>query len=254
MLVGLVGLVACGALQAPAPAATIPGATTAPTTPPAQRDLAVAEPWTPPPEASPPSRDGISLAPARSREAIILMNEGRLQRPQLLEEKRSDLWDPCVRDVLSHRAAEDRNALGDALTGYAITCERAEGRIRFEPPQGRSQAPQTVIGLRGEIAGERVEVELRVVYWIARADAFERITILAGPLKWTSPRLDVDHDAARYEATAIPFAPSLARVVRRMLDEPDARVRFETASGYDEVLVTEQTKQDMRVLLDALNL
>lgn len=242
----LAGLVACGAPRVPAP---VPVAQ--PVTPP-QRDLAVAEPWKPPPppagSAAPPP-----LSP-RSGEGILLSRERPYERTKLIEEKRSDLWDPCVRDVLSHRAADDRNALGDALTGYALTCERAERRIRFEPPQGRSQGPQTVIGLRGEIAGERVELELRVVYWVARADPFERITILAGPLKWTSLRLDVDHDPARHEAAAIPFAPSLARVVRRMLDEPDARIRFETASGYDEVVVTEQTKQDMRALLDALNL
>lgn len=39
-----------------------------------------------------------------------------------------------------------------------------------------------------------------------------------------------------------------------MLDERDASIRFESARGYDEVIVGEQTKQDMRLLLDALNL
>lgn len=111
-----------------------------------------------------------------------------------------------------------------------------------------------MIGLTGVIKRDRTEVAFRVMYLAARADPFERITIIAGPLRWTSPRLDVDHDPARYEAAAIPFAPSLARVVRRMLDEPDASIRFETATGYDEVIVTEQTKQDIRVMLDALNL
>lgn len=212
---------------------------------PPKSERAEAEPWRPPPAGK----------PIRPPEEIILSREGRLDRMQQVEESRSDLWDPCVRDVLQARDPAERNVLGDALTGYVLTCERTERKIAFEPPQGgRSQAPQTVIGIRGLITADRIEIELRVAFWIARVDPFERITIIAGPLRWTSPRLDVDHDPANHEAAAIPFAPSLARVVRRMLDEPDASIRFETANSYDEVIVTDQTKTDMRVMLDALNL
>lgn len=171
------------------------------------------------------------------------------------QSKRSDLWDPCVRDLLADRDPVIRDALGDSLTGYVLTCDRTAHRIAFEPPLSTtSQAPSTVIGIHGVLERGRTEVALRLVYLIARPDPFERVTIIAGPLRWTSPRLDVEHEPATHEATSIPFAPSVVRVVRRMLDEPDARIRFETASSYDEVIVTDQTKQDMRVILDALDL
>jgi hypothetical protein len=200
-------------------------------------ERAEAEPWTPAPAAS----------PRPSREEVILRGPSLQRRFGTVEEtsKRSDLWDPCVRDVLQDRDPATRDALGDALTGYAVTCDRALRRIEFEPAG---------IGLRGVLTGARTEVALRVAYGVERSDPFERITILAGPLRWTSPRLDVDHVRVDLESAEVPFAPSLARVVRRMLDEPDASIRFETASGYDEIILSDETKQDIRAMLDALNL
>ena len=236
----IVALLGCGAPRdnVRAPAATPP-------LEPPKNERAEAEPWHPPPVDK----------PLLGREEIILLRDGRSAGVQQVEESRSDLWDPCVRDVLPDRDPATRNALGDALTGYVLRCDRTERKIWFEPPQGgQSQAAQTVIGIRGLITADRTEIEVRVMFLIARPDPFERITIIAGPLRWTSPRLDVEHDPAHHEAAAIPFAPSLARVVRRMLDEPDASIRFETATSYDEVIIADQTKTDIRVMLDALNL
>lgn len=238
----IVALVACSAPPAPV-RAPVPE----PIAQPVKSESAEAEPWRPAP----------APAPRPSREEVILRGPSLQRRFGTVEEqsKRSDLWDPCVRHVLQDRDPATRDALGDALTGYTVTCDRAARRIEFEPAAAKGQQVEpAVIGLRGVLTGARTEVALRVVYGVERPDPFERITILAGPLRWTSPRLDVDHVRVDQEAAAIPFAPSLARVVRRMLDEPDASIRFETASGYDEVILTDETKQDIRVLLDALNI
>ena len=240
----IIGVVACGAPPAPTPVKT---PIAAPVAAPAKSERAVAEPWRPAPAPEPRlSREDVFLRePALRRRLGAVMEDS----------KRSDLWDPCVRDVLQDRDPVTRDALGDALMRHTLTCDRAARRIAFEPPPARGgQLEPAVVGLRGVLIGARTELALRIVYWIERPEPFERITIIAGPLRWTSPRLDVEQIQPEQQATAIPLAPTLVRVLRRMLDEPDASIRFELASGYDEVVLTEPMKQDMRALFDALNL
>lgn len=234
-------LVACAGAPPPAPQPAV-------TAQPPPSNAAIAEPVPPPPATRTPD--------PLSREETILFRRGRPYRGDLTVElrKRSDLWDPCVRDVLQERDAATRNAIGDALTGYEITCDRGAGKIYISPPQGPNAQPSNaIVGLAGVLGGGRTEIVLRVIFVGTRPDPFERITLIAGAQRWTSPNLPVEHEQG-FETAAIPLSPTVMRMVRRMLDEEDVRVRFETATSYDEILVTHQMQTDMRVLLDALNL
>jgi hypothetical protein len=45
----------------------------------------------------------------------------------------------------------------------------------------------------------------------------------------------------------------LARVVRGAADARDVLLRFESARSYEDVTVTDEMKQDLKVMLDALD-
>lgn len=168
------------------------------------------------------------------------------------ENKRSDLWDPCVRDFVQTRPEEIRDELGDMLAQAMTTCARDTRTVSFEPPRsGRAYATGSHVGIAGVLTPTTSEVVLRV---IVRGHAPQRLTILAGGTRWTSPELEVTHDAIwGRELAAIPYTKSLARVVRRMLDTDGALLRFESETGIDDVAVTEELATDLRAMIDVVD-
>jgi hypothetical protein len=173
-------------------------------------------------------------------------------RPEDLAQKRSDLWDPCVRDVIRTRAADIRDDLGDVLARARTTCASDTHIVTFEPPRsGRAYAAGSHVGIAGVLTPTTIEVVLRVV---ARGHVPERLAILAGGTRWTSPVLEVTHDAIwQRELAAIPYTKSLARVVRRMLDTDGAFLRFESATGIEDVPITEELATDLRAMIDVVD-
>jgi hypothetical protein len=85
----------------------------------------------------------------------------------------------------------------------------------------------------------------------------EKITILTGATRWTSIGLDAVFDpVAERSVATLPLTHALARVIRSVLDADEAILRFESAEGSEDVVITEDMKQDLRVLselADALN-
>lgn len=240
----LVGLAACAPASRPV-APAVPAED-----PPAPSTFAIAEP--PRPAATPTEKDA-------SRDDMIITFEGHPITHRRIAassaaapfEKRSDLWDPCVRELVQSRPAEIREQLGDALTQAMSTCVPDSHDVAFEPPRaGRAYATGSHVGIAGVLGPTSTDLVLRV---IARGPAPDRLTILAGGTRWTSPTLDVTHDAVwSRELAAIPYTKSLARVVRRMLDTDGALLRFESAEGIEDVPVTEELANDLRVMMDAV--
>ncbi|GEM_PF-6776444 len=230
------------------------------TTPPARGDetpppstKAVAEPFTPRPSTQLPA----PRIPRRGPGTVVMLDGMNASpvvnlRPDDIAQKRSDLWDPCVRDFVLTRAAEIRDDLGDALTQAMTTCVRDTRTVTFEPPRsGRAYATGSHVGIAGVLTPTTTELVLRVV---TRGHPPERLTIFAGGTRWTSPMLDVTHDAIwGRELAAIPYTKSLARIVRRMLDTDGALLRFESATGIEDVPVTEELALDLRAMIDVVD-
>lgn len=231
-------LAACGSTAHPAPTAPTDDATPAPST------KAVAEPHRPAPR--PEARRGPAMrldeVEARPLPAV---------RPELAQ-KRSDLWDPCVRDLVQTRRADIRDELGDALTQAMTTCIRETQTVTFEPPRsGRAYAMGSHVGIAGVLTPSTTELVLRVV---TRGFVPERLTILAGGARWTSPPLEVTHDGVwGRELASIPYTKTVARAVRRMLDTDGALLRFESASGIEDVPLTEELALDLRAMIDVVD-
>lgn len=229
----LVVLAACGGAPPPAAQPAAP--------PPAPSTRAEAEPWRPPP-TPPPSRTN------RSREQIILDEMPRLRRDQAeLTEKRSDLWTPCVRDLVEARDRAFRNELGDALTFYTTKCDREAQHAIFGPPQRRFYQRNSYFGFIGDLTPRTVRIELLFVR--RGGPPPERITLIAGAARWTSQKLDalVETDVS---SVKLPYTRSVARVLRKMLETDDAIVRFEAEVGSEDMLVTEEMKGDLGVFVE----
>jgi hypothetical protein len=242
-------LAACGGPAAPPPAAPAPPA-------PVTSNRAEAEPWTPPP-AKPKQLVvrgplGAMQREIRVEDELPVRMVGRLED---LSSKRSDLWHPCVRDVVQGRERTVRDLLGDALTAYLVTCDRVAGTVTFGSSDRRTAAKGSYLGISGVVTATTARLELAVV---RHGEVLpERITILAGTTRWTSIGLDPVYDpVAERSVATVPFTRSLARVIRTVLDADEAILRFESTAGSEDVVITENMKQDLRVLAelgDALN-
>jgi len=215
----------------------------------------------PPPGAprpiSPAGRAGAVaiLRGVRGREEAILLDGTLvpLRSNELSFDKKSDYWSPCVRDFVDTQPEAARAALGEALSLYSTTCTKdPERRVAFQTPRaGRTAPARSPLGLIGALGRATCELALRAAYHGEPVHA-ERITLIADGVRWSSPRLDFDGDDG-WEVATLPFTRALARVVRRAIEARDTLLRFESAKGYEDVAITDELKQELRVMIDALD-
>jgi hypothetical protein len=261
------------------PAASVPVASGA-SVPRALEDPAIAEP--PPPEpsrnpATPPQppqspMTGRRLIPPRgpltvgpvTREVWAIDPQAQgdpvsvdrwLRLPTLLDSsnKKSDFWSPCVREFVLGQAETARDVLGEALSLYSTACTGGPSRrVEFQTPRADRTAPaQSYLGLVGALEPSTCELALRAAYHGPPVRA-ERIALIADGVRWSSPRIDFDDDDG-WEIATLPLTRELARVVMRTAEARDALLRFEAGAAYEDVVLTEDMKQDLRVMLDALD-
>ncbi len=168
-------------------------------------------------------------------------------------ESKRDFWSPCVRDFVETQPEAAREVLGEALSAYSTACTTGPvKRVEFRTPRtGRTAPAESHLGLIGVLEPGTCELSLEAAYRGEPVHA-ERITLIADGVRWSSPRLDFD----RYddgETVTVPLSRALLRVVARAIDAHETIVRFEGAAGYEDVVVTGEMKQDLRVMLDALD-
>jgi hypothetical protein len=248
-------------------------------------ELAVAEPYRPPPKPKPqparPPRPWLgrwtllddpgmqSLMERRApREYVILVEGGALwlERGDRagVAVAESQFWDPCVRELVAAQPAPARRALTAALARYQTACE-PDGRVALLGALGVDGRRRrgSGVGLTATLSGSRTDSSLRVAYCAAPGVAgagAERVVISGGGTRWVSPRLSFERDGQGCEAAELPLTRSLVQVLRAMIDATDAAVALEGggegpgagAVGQD-LAVTDEVKQDLRVLLDALD-
>jgi hypothetical protein len=167
-----------------------------------------------------------------------------------ISNKKSDFWSPCVRDFVALQPEAARDVLGEALSLYSTACTaRPSRRVEFQTP--RAVPTQSYLGLVGALERTRCELALRAAYHGPPVRA-ERITLIADGVRWSSPRIDFDDDGG-WEIAMLPLSRELARVVKRAADARDALLRFEAERRYEDVVLTDDMKQDLRVMLDALD-
>jgi len=228
----------------------------APVVPPAAPPRRTPPPGRPIPGAGPPGRVIVGVPrEARSRDETLIF-DGPVVRPRVGEpfyEKKSDFWSPCVRDFVETQPEAAREALGEALSLYSTTCTTGPAkRIEFRTPRaGRTVPAESHLGLYGVLEPGTCELSLEAAYRGEPVNA-ERVTLVADGVRWSSPRLDFARDDG-WEIATLPLSRALVRVVTRAIDAHDTVLRFEGANGYEDVVVTDEMKQDLRVMIDALD-
>lgn len=219
-----------------------------------------------PPRSEIPPRPELILLPGRVG-GVVLPREGRnrdetilfegsltpLRASELVFGRKSDFWSPCVRDFVETQPEAARETLGEALSLYTTTCTKdPERRVEFQPPRtGRTAPASSQLGLIGALERGTREVALRAAYHGEPVHA-ERITLIADGVWWSSPRLGFERDDG-WEIATLPLTRELARVVKRAIEARETLLRFEAANGYEDVVVTDEMKQELRVMLDALD-
>lgn len=250
LLAACLGGAGCGSPPAPRPSARPAPVVHAPHA----RAEPIARPVAPPstalPQALPrwgiPLRGGVIVT---DRDDPTLLAGLPTHSIEASPERKSDYWSPCVRAFVQGQPAGARELLGEALSLYGTTC--GPTRIEFRVPRAGRSAPTAQLALVGALERTTRELALRAVYRGEPIRA-ERITVIADGARWSSPRLDFERDADG-EAATLPFTRTVAREVRRAIDARDALLRFESATDYEDVAISDELKQELRVMLDALD-
>lgn len=262
-------LAACGGPRPTPSAAAPPPAAAAPT--PAVADdagrAARAAPVSGQPIPPPPRRDWFEQIDGVDEPRLPLANGHNaadvvvLPRPtfwrgdrvvELGHDRKSDYWSPCVREFVQTQPEDVRLALGEALSLYSTSCTTGPARrIEFRTPRIRRGPSPSHLGVAGALGAATCELAL-VAAWYGAPIEPERITLIADGVAWTSPRIDFEHTGGGEIAT-LPLSRSLIRVVRRAIDARDTLLRFESQARYEDLAVTDEMKQDLRAVLDALD-
>lgn len=249
---------ACGGSRPAPPVSPSPDVARvdAPAVPPSARSGRTPPRGRPIPRPGPAGRAIVGVPrEARSRDETLILEGPGAPSPvvEAFSERKSDFWSPCVRDFVETQPAAARETLGEALSLYSTTCATGPAkRLEFRTPRsGRTPPAESHLGLSGALGPGTCELSLEAVYRGEPVHA-ERITLIADGVRWSSPRLDFDRDDGG-ESVTLPLSRALARVVARAIDAHDTVLRFEGASGYEDVVVTDEMKQDLRVMIDALD-
>lgn len=206
----------------------------------------------PPAQALPPP--GAPLRGPRSRGAVADRDDPTvpslpLRPTEMPLERKSDSWSPCIRAFVQTQPAAARSLLGEALSLYSTSCTAT--RVEFRVPRQGRAAPASQLGLVGALERTTRELALRAAYHGEPIRA-ERITVITDGVRWSSPRLGFDRDSGDEIAT-LPFTRTVAGVARRVIEARDTLLRFERATGYEDVAIGDELKQELRTMLDALD-
>jgi hypothetical protein len=259
-------LLGCGA-GATAPAVA-PAAAPAPAA--RVRDLAVPEPYRPPPQKPPEPGDprrpwlverqprqtplgdrleplGIDLLQRR------LSAQARWEQGLNATFAESELWEPCVRDFVRARSEPVRRALTAALAYYRTACA-PDGSLVLQGVRGldgRERSGRSDVGFTGALSASGIEVSLRVAY-CEGALAAERIAIAADGERWSSPPLVFAQDEHGCEVAELTWTRPLARAVWSAVTAADAAIAFD-GGGAHVLAVTDEMKQHLRTMLEVLD-
>ncbi|MGH2899077.1 MAG: hypothetical protein ACRDMZ_10425, partial [Solirubrobacteraceae bacterium] len=161
-------------------------------------------------------------------------------------------------DFVDAQRSLAREPLIDALSVYFTTCDRVERRIVVEAPRpvpsGHDYAFESHISFGAQLTKAQQRVWLSVTYRGDTRIMAERIKVAADDFRWTSQPLSFERDANNpaWESAEMPYTRPLQSIVRKIIDAKDVIVRFEGPKTHADLIVTDEMKQDLRLMMDAL--
>jgi hypothetical protein len=228
-------LVACSA--PPKPPAPAP----APPTP--QRDLAVAEP--PPKQPTPAAESDLDFVIERQIRVApnAPIRRRTNQTPQEIDIAEHELWSPCVRDYVQARRDESRRALTAVFARYATTCNADRHVVVARPSEYRG----SYVAYRGTFAPDRTDVELEIVACGTTA-ALDSVTLVADRKRWSG-----NVTSQEVGGCTVATMPDLRALRRALRDALDAKLVIVEIDGEHDIVITDEMKRDLRLMLDALD-
>jgi hypothetical protein len=171
----------------------------------------------------------------------------------------NNTWTDCVKDFVDAQTSAARERLVEALSVYFTTCDRVERRIVVEAPRlapsGHDYAFESHISFGGHLTKAGSKIWLSVAYHGDSPIQAERIKVAADEFRWTSPPLKFEHDGSGtvWEHAAIPYTRNMQGIVRKVIEAKDVIVRFEGPRSHADLVVTDEMKHDLKLMMDALS-
>lgn len=188
------------------------------------------------------------------RETIAIEARWRSRpgEPAVVDVAEIDYLGRCARSFILQQPESARRALVSALSLYVTSCDDT-GKPVLERPLGfdsRDRKTRSDAMLLGTVAPRGAGLVLRVSA-CGPMTPFDRIAIVDGDHRWTSPRLEVRRDAHGCDVAELPFTKALAVVIERALAHTDVSLEFEGAGS--ALLLTDQLRDELRSVLDAVD-
>ncbi|HEY0987299.1 MAG TPA: hypothetical protein VGD80_09625 [Kofleriaceae bacterium] len=164
----------------------------------------------------------------------------------------------CVKDFIDAQIASAHDRLVEALQVYSTTCDRVERRVVVEAPRptpsGHDYAFESHISFGGHLTKTQPKLWLSVSYHGDAPIQAERIKVAADEFRWTSPPLKFEHDSSGtvWEHADIPYTRNMQGIVRKMIESKDVIVRFEGPRSHADLVVTDEMKHDLKLMMEAL--
>jgi len=170
----------------------------------------------------------------------------------------NNTWADCVKEFVDAQRSSAREPLLEALSVYFTMCDRVERRIVVEAPRpvpsGHDYAFESHVSFGAHLAKAQSRVWLSVTYHGDSRIQPERIKLAADDFRWTSPQLSFEHDSSNptWESAELPYTKALQGIVRKMIEAKDVIIRFEGPKSHADLVVTDEMKQDLKLMVDAL--
>jgi hypothetical protein len=247
-------------------------ATPAPVTPRSAPTAAVARPEAPivvaatPPPPAPTSvevRHGRLLLPGRGNtivldggiglvkpDIIVLEGMGMRSLRESTDFSEIDYLSSCVRDIVLAQPEPARRPLVVALGQYRTSCDG--DHIVLDRPIGPDRRSKSDASFTGTLS-PRPDVSLRVAYCGGDSASPDHVTLVAESGAWTSPRLEFQRDTNNCDVAELPLTRALARTLDRTIESTDVALRFEGHGVAGELVLGDDLKGELRVILDAVD-
>jgi len=192
-------------------------------------------------------------APLDRDPVIVMMDRRNRAIDQAVNVAEIDFLGRCARAYVRAQPAGVRRVLVEALSRYITRCE--SNRIVLDRPLGfgsHDRRSRSDIAFVGTLEPHGAGMALRVKSCGATR-SYDRVTVVGDDGEWTSPRVELVHDASGCDVAELPYTRALARAIRNAADSATVApvVRFEGADL--ELELAESTREELRSVLDAID-
>ncbi|WP_019647367.1 hypothetical protein [Pseudoalteromonas piscicida] len=171
---------------------------------------------------------------------------------------RGNTWNGFLKAYVENLPLEKRNDVLNGLSRFYKEYDKVDRVIKFEPLRYISgpYSSNSYVSLKGSFTKLKASALLKIQYYGNDWLFADRITIVADDFIWKSPERKFyrDHYTKVWEYTYFDLKQmEFRRLADKIVTSKDVIIRFHGKQYYDDLQVTDRMKQDISVMLKAID-